>query len=306
VTLGGDHKLKIWDCRMLRTLEDFAVTYCFDTVDISDKGLVAMGGGTNIQIWQNMFSSSKPSAPLMKYSLGYGNIAQQVQFCPFEDILGVGHSKGFTSLIIPGSGEANPDFYFADPHETEGHRKQRVVTTLLDKLPPDTIGLDLQIAGVNEDRLEEYNKNLQASRRAKGIREKKQKRADKSLGEEAPVGLTAAVAAADADEVDEVLGFKEKSRVRELKSKKELQKERKMKKWDQKDTADKVRSKQTMRHSKKVQKMRQKMLRQKNQGVESQPGAADGSSAESRKRPREDSETNAVHKSNAAFRRLLK
>ncbi|CUG11286.1 Hypothetical protein, putative [Bodo saltans] len=253
-TLGGDHKMKLWDCRMLRTLEDFAVTYCFDTIDISSKGLVAMGGGTNIQIWKNMFTGAKPSAPLMKFGLGYGNIASQVKFCPFEDVLGVGHSKGFTSLLVPASGEANPDFYVADPHETEVHRKERVVTKLLDKLPPDTISLDLQIGSINLEHLEEYNKNLQASRRAKGIREKKQRRVDKSLGADAPSGLAAAVG--NDDEVDEELGFKEKRNTRELKTKQEVQKERKMKRWDQKDSADKIRSKQTMRHSKLTQRRR--------------------------------------------------
>uniref|UniRef100_A0A0A9VTL8 U3 small nucleolar RNA-associated protein 7 n=1 Tax=Lygus hesperus TaxID=30085 RepID=A0A0A9VTL8_LYGHE len=100
-----------------------------------------------------MFGAHKPNAPYMKFDLGYGAVASQVQFCPFEDVLGVGHALGFSSLLVPGAGEANPDFYYANPHETDRHRKERVVGQLLDKLPPDTISMDIQIPGVNEARL---------------------------------------------------------------------------------------------------------------------------------------------------------
>ena len=245
LTLGGDHKMKVWDCRTLRTLEEYAITYTFHTLDIASSGLVALGGGTNVHIWKDLFTAAKPSSPYMKFGLGYGNVAEQVRFCPFEDVIGVGHSRGFTSLLVPGSGEANPDFYYANPHETERHRKERVVTNLLDKLPPDTISMDIQVPGVNEKRLAEYNENLRLNRKARAIREKKLRRAAKSLGEAAPTGLLVG----KDDEVDEDVGYKEAPKTQELKSKLELQRERKMAKWDKKDSADKVRSKQTLRAS---------------------------------------------------------
>ncbi|KAG5501230.1 hypothetical protein JIQ42_06230 [Leishmania sp. Namibia] len=262
LTLGGDHALKVWDCRTLRTLEEYAVTYGFHTLDISSSGLVALGGGTNVHIWKDMFTTAKPSSPYMKFGLGYGNIAEQVKFCPFEDVIGIGHSRGFTSLLIPGSGEANPDFYYANPHETERHRKERVVANLLDKLPPDTISMDIQVPGVNEKRLAEYNENLRLNRKARAIREKKMRRATKSLGETAPAGL---LVGRD-EEVDEELGYKEAPKTREIKSKQELQRERKMAKWDKKDSADKVRSKQTLRASRIVLRNRAQMARDARNG----------------------------------------
>lgn len=245
ITLGGDHKLKVWDTRTLRSLEEYSIAYTFTTLDISSSGLVALGGGTNIQIWRGLFSAEKPTSPYMKFGLGYGNIAQCARFAPFEDVLGVGHSRGFTSLLVPGAGEANPDFYAANPHETERHRKERVVTTLLDKLPPDMISMDVQVPGVNEERLEAYNAQLQANRKARMIREKKMRKAT-SGAESAATGIKEV---GDDDELDEAIGFKEAPKTRELKTKKEKLKEQKQKKWDKKDSSDKVRSKQTMRAS---------------------------------------------------------
>jgi len=56
--------------------------------------------------------------------------------------LGIGHSLGISSAIVPGSGEPNFDSYVANPYETLQQRREAEVHRLLDKLPPDTIALD--------------------------------------------------------------------------------------------------------------------------------------------------------------------
>lgn len=70
-----------------------------------------------------------------------------VRFCPFQDILTVGHSAGLSSLLVPGAGEPNFDSAEADPFEGRNARREREVRGLLDKLAPDTIVLDPEIIG---------------------------------------------------------------------------------------------------------------------------------------------------------------
>ena len=72
---------------------------------------------------------------------------QDVAFCPFDDVLGVGHAAGFTSLIIPGAGEANFDSTEADPFENKRARQEREVNALLDKIQPDQITYDRDLIG---------------------------------------------------------------------------------------------------------------------------------------------------------------
>ena len=70
-----------------------------------------------------------------------------IRFCPFQDILTVGHSAGLSSLLVPGAGEPNFDSAEADPFEGRNARREREVRALLDKLAPDTIVLDPEIIG---------------------------------------------------------------------------------------------------------------------------------------------------------------
>lgn len=71
----------------------------------------------------------------------------RVRFTPFDDTLGVGHARGFDTLIVPGAGEPNYDSREADPYESKRRRREREVNSLLDKVPMDLITLDQDVLG---------------------------------------------------------------------------------------------------------------------------------------------------------------
>lgn len=57
-----------------------------------------------------------------------------LRFCPFNDILTIGHNAGLSSILVPGSGEPNFDSSEADPFENKKQRREREVKSLLDKV----------------------------------------------------------------------------------------------------------------------------------------------------------------------------
>lgn len=142
---GQDKSLKIWDIRSFRPLETYYSPTPASSLSISATGLLAVGWGPHIQIWKDTLTRTGPkiSAPYMNHLIP-GQQVQNVAFCPYEDVLGVGMSNGFESLIIPGSGEANIDALEANPYSyaTRTGRRETQVRGLLEKLQPDMITLD--------------------------------------------------------------------------------------------------------------------------------------------------------------------
>eukprot|EP01130_Rhizamoeba_saxonica_P009958 TRINITY_DN4070_c0_g1_i1.p1 TRINITY_DN4070_c0_g1~~TRINITY_DN4070_c0_g1_i1.p1 ORF type:complete len:550 (+),score=114.53 TRINITY_DN4070_c0_g1_i1:228-1877(+) len=177
-TAGNDGKLKIWDLRTYNELQFYYTPKPVQSIDISQRGLLSIGFGPHVQIWKD-YSSTKAEEPYMIHQLPKGTI-KNVQFCPYEDILGIGHSKGFSSIMVPGSGEPNFDTFEQNPFQTKQQRREASVKKQLEKIPADMITLDNDFVGnVTRSAREVYMNDLQTEYEANNPGKKYQPKASK-------------------------------------------------------------------------------------------------------------------------------
>ncbi|XP_061170108.1 WD repeat-containing protein 46-like isoform X1 [Saccostrea echinata] len=159
-TSGVDRKLKIWDVRKMQMLHSYQIGCGAGNMVFSQTGVLALGKGNIVEVYQDP-CRQQITSPYMIQKLG--TTVHGVHFCPYEDVLGVGHGEGFTSLIIPGAGEANFDAMESNPFQTKKQRREAEVQMLLDKIPADMIHLDTKmISKVDKktfmEKVEENNK----------------------------------------------------------------------------------------------------------------------------------------------------
>ncbi|CAH2071563.1 unnamed protein product [Thlaspi arvense] len=141
-TSGKERKIKIWD---LRKYEEIQTIHGFHakTLSFSQKGLLAAGTGSFVQVLGDSSSGSSHNySRYMNHSMVKGYQIEKLMFRPYEDVLGIGHSMGWSSILIPGSGEPNFDSWVANPFETLKQKREKQIHSLLDKLPPETVMLD--------------------------------------------------------------------------------------------------------------------------------------------------------------------
>lgn len=153
VSTGQDSKMAVWDIRTFKPVHEYFLRSPGSGVAISDRNLTAVGWGTQVTVWKDLFSKNRRDTEQVKVQSPYmarggeGQHIEKVRWCPFEDILGVGHDKGFSSIIVPGAGEPNFDALEANPYENLKQRREAEVQQLLNKLQPEMISLDPSSVG---------------------------------------------------------------------------------------------------------------------------------------------------------------
>lgn len=182
VTTCVDRTNKVWDIRKTyEAVSEVKTPMSIKTVDISQKGVVAFGYGNQVVTWKHV--SKIHNEPYLVHQIPNG-IVENVMFCPFEDTLAVGHSRGLSSILIPGSGEATFDSKLPNPFSKDKHLMDYNVRSLLDKIPYDMITLDPTLIGSTGQREKDYkyskhvkiDPKLREKLKAVGVVEKKEQK----------------------------------------------------------------------------------------------------------------------------------
>lgn len=155
VTGGADRQVRVWDLRNTYQAVHsyFTVAGPPTSLDISQQNVLGIGHAGHTTFWSTSALKVKEKDPYMHHMIPRGGPIETLRFRPYEDVCGIGHAKGISSIVIPGSGEPNLDTaeYHTNPFQDSKQRREAEVRALMDKLSPDMITLDPETIGGMEE-----------------------------------------------------------------------------------------------------------------------------------------------------------
>ncbi|KAL7019792.1 hypothetical protein ACKWTF_011253 [Chironomus riparius] len=155
-TAGMDKLVKLWDTRSFKEpLTQYKTKAIVHNIALSQRNVMALAIGDKCEIFRTVGTGNIQSIDsYLKHS--ENSSISSIQYVPYEDILGIGTKNGFSSILVPGCGEANFDTLEQNPFRTKQQRREHEVKALLEKIPSDLITLDAsQIVNVDIEHLEE-------------------------------------------------------------------------------------------------------------------------------------------------------
>jgi U3 small nucleolar RNA-associated protein 7 len=186
VTGGADRQVKVWDLRTYQSTHSYFVPAGVPaSLDISQRGVVGIGHAGHATFWSPEALTKKVKDPYMHHAIPACGPVETLRFRPFEDVCGIGHAKGVSSIVVPGSGEPNLDTteYNLNPFQDKNQRREAEVRALLDKLDPNMITLDPnEIGGMEESTPEIRQERLKDMQEEANAKKKEKKEKNKKRG----------------------------------------------------------------------------------------------------------------------------
>jgi len=142
-TAAANRKVRIFDLRQMRATPEPVYSYLMNmsckNMQFSGRRMLCCTNHNVVQIFKDPCTEASNVPYLRHYTKSPVFAAQ---FCPFQDVLGLGLQSGFETMLVPGAGEADFDGYGPNPFKTKSQRKESSVKDLLNKLPFNTICID--------------------------------------------------------------------------------------------------------------------------------------------------------------------
>ncbi|KAM0676066.1 WD repeat-containing protein 46 [Gurleya vavrai] len=150
ITSANDNVVKIWDLRNnYKPLNEIQVKNNFACMSLSQTNCLALGYKNKITVWKDFMNAKNENETFYLQDKISNSVVNNLEFCPFEDVLCVGHDLGIKNLIVPGSGDPNFDAFEYSPFRTKKQRQRNEINKLLEKIPFELINIDDKI-GLNK------------------------------------------------------------------------------------------------------------------------------------------------------------
>ncbi|EJW02203.1 hypothetical protein EDEG_03357 [Edhazardia aedis USNM 41457] len=150
ITNGIDNVIKIWDIRNLyQSYNKIDTQTNHEFLKLSHNNYLATGFKNKIHIYKDIFNTNYKNIEdaLHMQETTHGSLVRSLCYCPYQDILSAGHTHGFKSLIVPGSGDPIFDSCEDTPFRTKKQRQNLEVRRLLEKIPFELISEENDIIG---------------------------------------------------------------------------------------------------------------------------------------------------------------
>jgi len=140
-TAAANRKVRVFDLRYMgqQHVYKYHMNFSCKNMQFSQRRMLCCTNHNEVQLFKDPCEQVSKTPYLSHVTK---SPITSAQFCPYQDVLGLGLQTGFETMLVPGAGDPNFDGFGANPFKTKSQRKESEIKNLLNKLPYDTISFD--------------------------------------------------------------------------------------------------------------------------------------------------------------------